>query len=177
MPIAPATVVPRRPPLPSDVLGLAPPTAAAAAAVSAGAGVAKPVEERCLRILSATEPGEEGEIGVMAAETVTVGNGPGTAVVVVAVEAADTVLRRFRIVSAIAPGVARLDEEGVFWLDSRLAEAGVLTGAGGGAMGTGGADGGPTAAVADMSPDQWTMHLAVFAGLGSRHHKKRKMAH
>ena len=105
--------------------------------------------------MSAIEPcGEEGVIGVMAADTVTVGSGPGGIAGVVAVEAAvaDSVLRRFRMVSAIAPGV-----EGVmdWWLDWRLAEAG---GADGGA---GGADGGPEAAVADMSLEKWTIK-AVF---------------
>ena len=155
MPIAPATVVPRLPPPPpaTVVLGLAPPTPAAAIA---SPGVANPVEERRFRILSATEPGgEDGVMGVMAAETVTVGSGPGGIAGVVAVDApavADSVLRRFRMVSAIAPGV-----EGVmdWWLDWRLAEAG---GADGGA---GGADGGPEAAVADMSLEKWTIE-AVF---------------
>ena len=146
MPIAPATVVPRLPPA-MVALGLAPVSPAAAASP----GVANPVEERRFRILSATEPGgEEGVIGVMAADTVTVGSGPGGIAGVVEVDAmADMVLRRFRMVSAIAPG-----EEGVmgWWLDWRLAEAGGAAG---------GADGGPEAAVADMSLEKWTIK-AVF---------------
>ena len=167
MPIAPATVVPLRPPAPPPpppppaaiaVLGFAPPTDADAAKEASPLppplpGVANPVEERRFRILSATEPGEEGVIGEMAAETVTVGGGAGGGEAgAAAAVVADMVLSRFRIVSAIAPG-----EEGVIGVETVTAG--------------GGADGGPAeAAVADMSLEKWTMHLAVFAGFGSHFH-------
>ena len=167
MPIAPATVVPLRPPAPPPpppppaavaVLGFAPPTDADAAKEASPLppplpGVANPVEERRFRILSATEPGEEGVIGVMAADTVTVGGGGvfgggGGAVSIFSAAAADIVLRRLRTLSATAPG-----EEEV--MEGETATAGEV------------ADDGPEAAVADMPLEKWTMHLAVFAGFVS----------
>lgn len=161
MPIAPATVVPLRPPPPTiAVLGFAPPTAAKEA--SPLPGVAKPVEERRFRILSATEPGEEGVIGVMAAETVTVGGGAGGGGAAGAAAPADMDVRRLRILSATAPGEA--------------SAIGVMEGETVTVGGGRGADGGPAAAVADMSPEKWTMHLAVLAGFGSHYHG-REMTH
>ena len=135
-------------------MGFAPPTDADGVGLSPD--VAKPVEERRFRILSATEPGEEGVIGAMAADTVTVGGGGvfgggGGAVSIFSAAAADIVLRRLRTLSATAPG----EEEA---MEGETATAGE------------GAGDGPEAAVADMPLEKWTMHLAVFAGFGSHFH-------